>query len=146
MRFHCTYHCNTDCNKCTAKTKVLVNDNGSERILAEGEHAAGCEAGNGRKAVVHEGCQDVTTAMKQFVEEHVNHDDYRRDPPKKIWNDTVAHFCELVGNNFSGLSKGQVKAQVYNAWEHLNGGMQLPKLNKCMLETKIKHFCTITLT
>jgi hypothetical protein len=90
MRFRCTYHRNTDCKECTAKIKVQVNDNGSERTLAEGEHAAGCEARNGRKAVVHEGCQDVTAAMKQFVEERANPDNYRRDPPEKIWNDTVA--------------------------------------------------------
>ena len=128
MCFRCTNHCNTDCRECPAKIKVQVNDDGSERILAEGEHAAGCEARNGRKAVVYEGCQDVTTAMKQFVEERMNHDDYHRDPPEKEWNDTVAHFCELVSNNFNGLSKGQVKAQVYNAWECLNGGDIIAKV------------------
>ncbi len=140
MHFCCTYHHNTDCNKCTAKIKVQVNDNGSERILAEGEHATGCEARNGHKAVVHEGCQDVTTAMKQFVEERMNHDDYRRDPPEKIWNDTVAHFCELVGNNFSGLSKGQVKVQVYNARECLNGGDAIAKVEQMYAGDKNKAF------
>ena len=50
--------------------------------------------------------------MKQFVEEHVNHDYYHGDPQEMKWNDTVAHFHDLVGNNFTGLSKGQVEAQV----------------------------------
>jgi hypothetical protein len=140
MRIHCTYHRNTDCKECTAKIKVQVNDDGSERILAEGEHAAGCKARNGRKAVVHESCQDVIAAMKQFVEDHMNHDDYHRDPPKKIWNDTVAHFHYLVGNNSTGLSKGQVKAQVCNSWECLNGGDAIAKVEQMYARDKNKDF------
>ena len=126
--------------ECTTKIKVQVNDNGSERILAEGKHAAGCEARNGRKAKRHESCQDVTAAMKQFVEEHMNHDDYRRDPPEKIWNDPFAYFCDLVCNNFTGLLKGQVKAQVYNAGEHLNGGNPISTIEHMYAGNKNKAF------
>ena len=74
------------------KDQGQVNHNGTKRILAKSEHTAGCEARNGRKAVVDEGCQDITAAMTQFAEEHVNYDNNHRGPPEKMWNDTIAHF------------------------------------------------------
>ena len=78
--------------------------------------------------------------MKQFVDEHMNQDDYCRNPPEKIWNDTVAHFRELVGNKFSGLSKDQVKAQFYNARECLNCGDAITKVEQMYAGDKNKAF------
>jgi hypothetical protein len=70
----------------------------------------------------------------------VNHGNYSRDPPEKIVNDTVVHFCDHVCNDFTGLSKGQVKAHIYNTQEFLNGGDAIANIEQMYAGDKNKAF------
>lgn len=126
----CTFHRNNDCAGCNAYIKVGVGDDGLERIEVGGQHSPGCEARNGRNAVITEGATDITVAMKEFVEKRANHVDHRRDTPQQIWVDTVAHFRDTVGKNFTGLTKNQVKSLVTNCRNRASGGDGIQKVEQ----------------
>ena len=136
----CSFHRNSACKSCNAFIKVLQNDDGTEAIISGGEHVPACITKNSGPAQHHDQAKDCTEAMKTFVEKCATSNDHHTDLPNKIWNDTVAHFCELVGNNFTGSTKGQVKAQVYNAQECINGGDAIAKVEQMYAGDKNKAF------
>lgn len=143
-RFKCTFHRNTDCKGCNAVIKVKQNDDGTETIIAEGNHADGCIRRNGRTvrtvAVEESSPVDYTSEMKQFVEERATSDDHRNDLPNKIWSDTVAHFRENYGQNFTGMTKSQVTSLVYNCRKSVFGGDVVSKVEQMYSGDQNKAF------
>jgi hypothetical protein len=147
-RFKCTFHCNIDCKGCNAVIKVKQNGDGTETIIAEGNHegnhADGCIRHNGhtvRTVAVEESSPvDYTSEMKQFVEEHATSDDHRNDLPNKIWSDTVAHFRENYGQNFTGMTKSQVTSLVYNCRKSVFGSDVISKVEQMYSGDQNKAF------
>ena len=99
-----------------------MNGYGTEAIVSEGKHAPGCKKCNGFKAFTIEGSVDVSLAMKDFVKECAVNNDNHTDLPDMIWNDTVAHFCACIGNNFTGVTESHIRSLLYNALDSSFGG------------------------
>ena len=68
--------------------------------------------------------------MKNFVEECATSNNHCTDLPNKIWNDTVAHFRSIMGPNFQGMTKSQVRSLVYNVRERSFGGDVVSKVEQ----------------
>jgi hypothetical protein len=80
--------------------QVLQNNDGTETIVSGGEHVPVCAIKNSSPAQHHDQAKDCTEAMKNCVEERAIRNDHHTDQANKIWNDTVAHFCVIMGPNF----------------------------------------------
>ena len=101
--------------KCNAAIKVMPDG----AVIPHGEHAPGCMRWNGIDLSSVNGAtilnDDVQDLMHQWVEKQAVSSDHIHQPPKSIWQDCVAHFCEHYGKSFFGRSCYQVSKLVYNA-------------------------------
>ena len=126
----CSFHCNSACKSCNAFIKVLQNDDVTEAIVSGGEHVPACITKNSGPAQHHNQAKDCTEVMKDFVEKRATSNDHHTDLPNKIWNDTVAHFRSIMGPNFQGMTKSQVRSLVYNVRERSFGGDVVSKVEE----------------
>ncbi len=130
IRMKCSFHRNSACKNCNAFIKVLQNDDGTEAIISGGEHVPACITKNSGPAQHHDQAKDCTEVMKDFVEKRATSNDHHTDLPNKIWNDTVAHFRSIMGLNFQGMTKSQVRSLVYNVRERSFGGDVVSKVEQ----------------
>jgi len=87
-------------------------------IISSGQHTDGCSRKNGKTVVLREANfagGDVTHSMHQWVEERCLSVQHSHEIAKTIWQDCVAHFSKTCGDNFSGLSRDQVRQERVSA-------------------------------
>jgi hypothetical protein len=87
-------------------------------------------ARNGRQVAVSDSFTDLRVQMKQFVEARATHEEHHGDTPEQIWAATVKHFREIAGQNFTGMTKAEVKKLVYNSRKRVNGGDAISKIEQ----------------
>ncbi|KAL3778828.1 hypothetical protein HJC23_002885 [Cyclotella cryptica] len=92
--------------ECTAVLKEF--DDGTTALT--GKHAPGCLRRNGKQRP------------------NAPNPDHLHDPADLIWRDCVAHFTEVVGPNFNGLDKSQIRNLVYHSREKTFGSNAIAKV------------------
>jgi hypothetical protein len=110
--------------KCNAALKCLVDGS----IIASGVHGPGCFRKNGKTVVAHASGGDASAMMHQWVEERCLSQEHSHDSAKKVWNDCIAHFTEMFGDNFAGMSRDRVSNLVHNARNRAHGGNFIAKV------------------
>lgn len=93
--------------KCNAAIKVMPDG----AVIPHGEHAPGCMRRNGIDLSRVKGATIINDDV-QWVEKHSVSSDHSHQASKGIWQDCVAHFHELYGESFVGLSHYQVSKLV----------------------------------
>ena len=124
-RFKCK--CFRSEEACTATIKILVDGS----IVSSGQHTDGCSRRNGKTVVRREANfdgGDVTHSMHQWVEERCLSVQHSHKTATAIWQDCVAHFSKICGDNFSGLSRDQVTKLVHNTRNRVYGTNAIAKV------------------
>eukprot|EP00804_Cyclotella_cryptica_P015763 CCRYP_013404-RA/>CCRYP_013404-RA protein AED:0.02 eAED:0.02 QI:514/1/1/1/0/0/4/3/393 len=110
--------------ECTAVLKEF--DDGTTALT--GKHAPGCLRRNGKQVPLPSTSSNCSDQMHQWVEQRATHPDHLHDPADLIWRDCVAHFTEVVGPNFNGLDKSQIRNLVYHSREKTFGSNAIAKV------------------
>jgi hypothetical protein len=93
-----------------------------------GKHAPGCLRRNGKQVPLPSTSSNCSDQMHQWVEQRATHPDHLHDPADLIWRDCVAHFTEVIGPNFNGLDKSQIRNLVYHSREKTFGSNAIAKV------------------
>ena len=110
--------------ECTAVLKEF--DDGTTAFT--GKHAPGCLRRNGKQVPLPSTSSNCSDQMHQWVEQRATHPDHLHDPADLIWRDCVAHFTEVIGPNFNGLDKSQIRNLVYHSREKTFGSNAIAKV------------------
>ncbi len=118
----CKCHCSD--KLCNAAVKCLVDGS----VIASGEHGPGCFHRNGRNVVAPASGGDASDMMHQWVEERCLSQKHSYDSAKTVWNDCIAHFTDMFGDNFAGMSWDQVADLVHDTPNRAHGGNFISKV------------------